>query len=83
MFTYSLDRIFNETYGYLINNITKVDIDGNPITLYKIIKNEFPLKFYNLSCVGPIVDIHFKETLTIEEEDHLNMTVQQYQTIEV
>jgi hypothetical protein len=83
MINYEFERLCNDTYGYLINNSTKIDIDidGNPITLSSIVKHEFPENYVYLFCKENIVKLYFNNELSELEFQELTNLINNYQTI--
>jgi hypothetical protein len=81
MVHYEFERIYNDTYGYLINNITKLDTEGNIISLSSIIKQLFPENYVYLFCKENIATLYFKKELSEIEFQELTKTINDYQTI--
>jgi len=76
-------RLYDDIYGWLINNKTKVDELGNEILLVNEIKVLFPGKFFKYHIHNEFYSIEFENDLSQEEQDQLQNLITEYQTIGV
>jgi hypothetical protein len=76
------DRLFNDTYGWLIDNPTRLDEDGSVISINKYIRNIFQLYSFRYSCKLNTITFNFDNDLTTEEQQLLHDKVVEYQVIQ-
>jgi len=81
-YRYDFVRYYDQIWGYMINNRTKLDDQGNVIILATFVEEMFPGVHFILMCTGELCSIYFERALTQEELDNLTALVAEYQIIQ-
>lgn len=82
LYNYEYPRVYNETYGWMIDNITYKDIAGNQLFLSDLVKNVLAGKPFELVCSDGLAIFRFSTELTPAEEATLQQTVADYQIVQ-
>jgi len=78
-YVYNYIRHYNENYGWMIQNETKKDSEGNPILIENIVKDMFIGYKFSLVCVCDKATFYFEIELTPAQKELLDDLVASYQ----
>ena len=81
-FEYTYERLFDESYGWLISNPTRIDIEGHQIKLQDSIRSNFPTNKFSMFCENNQVKFYFENELSESDQSIMADLITTYQEIQ-